>query len=37
MKQTLDAEFMKAFTRCMNFQILQINLPSIYEDKIVET
>lgn len=37
MRQRLDDELSKAYTRCVYLQILEVELPESYEDSIVQT
>jgi hypothetical protein len=37
MRDTLDKELQKAYTRCVNLQILKVDLPDSYEQSIVQT
>lgn len=37
MRQQLDRELSKAYARCRYLQILEVELPSTYEDSIVQT
>jgi len=37
MKKQLDNELKKAHARCMHLEILQVELPTSYEDSIVQT
>lgn len=37
MKEELDRELIKAYADCVHFQILNVELPSSFENSIVET
>lgn len=37
MRQAMDSELQKAYARCINLQLLRIDLPKTYEDSIVMT